>query len=365
METNTEVFDLAQATTADRARVGGKAGVLGELAAAGFPVPPGLVVTAEALNIDGWEESLEAAAGSLGAPRLAVRSSAAAEDLPDASYAGLYETYLNVPVGGLGEMVRRCFAAATTQRVSTYHPRHGNGTAPGMAVLVQAMVEPMAAGVAFTAHPLSGDPNQALVTAVPGLGDRLVSGEAVGEEWTVTAQNARRSRPIPAGSKVLTGQQAQAVTDLARSIADRYGQPQDIEWAIDRDGRLWLLQARPMTAVPKTVSWTAPSPGLWSRNFRLGEWLPEAVTPLFAHLAAAGLGERVPRRHARNRRDSSAVPMRPRQRLVLQHPSSSLTQSAGPGVMAGPRPRSADPLQRADPGQPEPSGRRSRRTVPP
>jgi rifampicin phosphotransferase len=282
METNTEVFDLAQATTADRARVGGKAGVLGELAAAGFPVPPGLVVTAEALNIDGWEESLEAAAGSLGAPRLAVRSSAAAEDLPDASYAGLYETYLNVPVGGLGEMVRRCFAAATTQRVSTYHPRHGNGTAPGMAVLVQAMVEPMAAGVAFTAHPLSGDPNQALVTAVPGLGDRLVSGEAVGEEWTVTAQNARRSRPIPAGSKVLTGQQAQAVTDLARSIADRYGQPQDIEWAIDRDGRLWLLQARPMTAVPKTVSWTAPSPGLWSRNFRLGEWLPEAVTPLFA-----------------------------------------------------------------------------------
>jgi rifampicin phosphotransferase len=282
METITEVFDLAQATTADRARVGGKAGVLGELAAAGFPVPPGRVVTAESLNIDGWEQSLEAAAGSLGAPRLAVRSSAAAEDLPHASYAGLYETYLNVPVGGLGEMVQRCFAAATTQRVSTYHQRHGNGTAPGMAVLVQAMVDPMAAGVAFTAHPVSGDPDQALVTAVPGLGDRLVSGEAVGEEWTVTAQNARMSRPVPAGGRVLTGQQAQAVADLARKIADRYGRPQDIEWAIDRDGRLWLLQARPMTALPEPVLWTAPGPGLWSRNFRLGEWLPEAVTPLFA-----------------------------------------------------------------------------------
>jgi phosphoenolpyruvate synthase/pyruvate phosphate dikinase len=107
MHTITEVFDLAQAATADRARVGGKAGVLGELAAAGFPVPPGLVVTAGALNIDGWERSLEAAARSLGAPRLAVRSSAAAEDLPNASYAGLYETYLNVPVEGLGEAVRR------------------------------------------------------------------------------------------------------------------------------------------------------------------------------------------------------------------------------------------------------------------
>jgi rifampicin phosphotransferase len=118
MDTNTEVFDLARAATADRARVGGKAGVLGELAAAGLPVLPGLVVTAEALKHDGWECSLEIAAGSLGATRLAVRSSAAAEDLPDASYAGLYETYLNVPIDGLGEAVRRCFAAATAELVS-------------------------------------------------------------------------------------------------------------------------------------------------------------------------------------------------------------------------------------------------------
>jgi phosphohistidine swiveling domain-containing protein len=282
MDTNTEVFDLARAATADRARVGGKAGVLGELAAAGFPVPPGLIVTAEALNHDGWDRSLEAAARSLGPPWLAVRSSAAAEDLPDASYAGLYETYLNVPVGGLGEAVRRCFAAVTAERVSAYHQRHGNGTAPGMAVLVQAMVEPMAAGVAFSVHPVSGDPDQVLVTAVPGLGDRLVSGDAVGEEWTVTARNARMSRRTAVGGRVLTARQAQAVADLARKIADRYGRPQDIEWAIDREGRPWLLQARPMTAVPKPVTWTAPGPGLWSRNFRLGEWLPEAVTPLFA-----------------------------------------------------------------------------------
>ncbi len=242
MYANAEVFDLAQAATAQRARVGGKVGVLGELAAAGFPVPPGLVVTTGALNHDGWERSLEAVARSLGAPRLAVRSSAAADDLPDASYAGLYETYLNVTVEGLGEAVRRCFAAVTAERVSAYHQRHGNGTVPGMAVLVQAMVDPMAAGVAFTVHPVIGDPDQALVTAVPGLGDRLVSGEVVGEEWTVTARNARMSRPIPAGGRVLTARQAQAVADLARKIADRYGCPQDIEWAIDRDGRLWLLQ---------------------------------------------------------------------------------------------------------------------------
>jgi phosphohistidine swiveling domain-containing protein len=281
MHDNTDIFDLAKATTADRARVGGKAGVLGELVAAGFSVPAGLVVTAEALDIDGWERSLAAAARRLGAQRFAVRSSAAAEDLPDASYAGLYETYLSVPIEGLSDAVRRCFAASTAERVSAYHQRHPGGTA-GMAVLVQAMVDPMAAGVAFTAHPVTGDRDQVVVTAVPGLGDPLVSGEAVGEEWTITTRDTRTSRPVPVGGNVLAAGQAQAVADLARNVADRSERPQDIEWAIDRAGRLWLLQARPMTALPESVSWTAPGPGLWMRNFRLGEWLPEAVTPLFA-----------------------------------------------------------------------------------
>ena len=280
MDIDVVVITLSEAGTADRALVGGKAGVLGELAAAGFLVPPGFVVTAAALDIDGWEASVVVAARRLGAPRFAVRSSGAAEDLPDASYAGLYETYLNVGVDGLGEAVRRCFAAATAERVSAYHQRHGGGPV-AMAVLVQAMVDPVAAGVAFTAHPVTGDRDQAVVTAVPGLGDPLVSGDVVGEEWTVTAGDARMSRPMPTEGRVLTAGQAQAVAELARRVADRYGRPQDIEWAIDRDGRLWLLQARPMTAVPEPVSWVAPGPGLWMRNFRLGEWLPEAVTTLF------------------------------------------------------------------------------------
>jgi pyruvate,water dikinase len=151
-----------------------------------------------------------------------------------------------------------------------------------MAVLVQEMVDTVSAGVAFTAHPVTGDFDQTVVTAVAGLGDRLVSGEAVGEEWTITRHAATLTRPIRTDLPVLAAGQAQAVADLARSLAERYGRAQDIEWAIDGAGRLWLLQARPMTAVPEPVSWTAPGPGLWMRNFRLGEWLPEAVTPLFA-----------------------------------------------------------------------------------
>ena len=165
MDPSSGIIELPAAGTADRASVGAKAGILGDLVAAGFPVPPGLVVTAAAVDVDGWAVDLAAAVRGLGAGRFAVRSSGAAEDLPGASYAGLYETYLNIAVDGLAQAVRLCFAAADAERVSAYHQRHGGGRA-AMAVLVQAMVDPAAAGVAFTAHPVTGDRAQTLVTAV-------------------------------------------------------------------------------------------------------------------------------------------------------------------------------------------------------
>src|SRR6266511_2665153 len=246
MGSNQALVAVAEASGVDRTVLGGKAAVLAELLAAGFPVPPGIVVTAAALDDPDLDTQLASLAGRLGGDRFAVRSSGAAEDLADASYAGLYETYLNVPPTGLGDAVRRCFAAAVSERV--------------------------------TAYPVTGDRNQTVVTAVAGLGDPLVSGETTGEEWTISSGGtAAMTRPAPEGDPVLTGGQAAAVAQLARRVADRHdGRPQDIEWAIDHDGRLWLLQARPMTALPQPVSWTPPGPGLWMRNFRLGEWLPEA-----------------------------------------------------------------------------------------
>jgi pyruvate,water dikinase len=276
------IVELADAAGLGRAELGGKAAVLAQLAGARFAVPPGVVVTAAACDDPQLGERLVDVATRLGADRFAVRSSAVAEDLPDASYAGLYETYLNVGVGELADAVRRCFAAAATERVAAYQDSRG-GTGAGMAVLVQIMVDPVAAGVAFTAHPVTGERDITVITAVAGLGDPLVSGETTGEEWTVTRDGvAAMTRSGPGTSVVLAAEQASAVAALARAVADRYGQPQDIEWAVDYDGRLWLLQARPMTALPDAVSWTAPGRGQWIRNFRLGEWLPEAVTPLFA-----------------------------------------------------------------------------------
>jgi rifampicin phosphotransferase len=281
MDTGQTIAQLAEATAQDGAAIGGKAANLAQLATAGFPVPCGFVVTAAALDDPQLDRRLADATNPLGSNAFAVRSSGVAEDLADASYAGLYETYLNVPADGLGETVRRCFAAASSDRVVAYHQRRGGGTA-AMAVLVQTMVDPIAAGVAFTAHPVTGDGSQTVLTAVGGLGEPLVSGETTGEEWTVTTDMAAMTRPGPARIQVLTPPQAQAVARLALKVQTHYGgRPQDVEWAIDHDGKLWLLQARPMTAVPEPVSWAPPGPGLWMRNFRLGEWLPEAVTPLF------------------------------------------------------------------------------------
>lgn len=297
------VLTLAEATGAGAEWVGRKAATLAELAAVGFDVPPGVVVTGEALEMsdDALRAALVAAMESAyarwpdrGEGPFAVRSSASAEDLEGASYAGLYETFLDVPAEGLVRAVRACHAAAHAGRVSAYQASRPAGdrrmrpSEPEMAVLVQPMVRAEASGVAFTANPVTGDRCETVVTAVTGPGERLVGGEAVGEEWVVRGVRAERRRSV---ERAIDGDQARAVADLAGRVHRHAGHPQDIEWAFAA-GRLWLLQARPMTGLPEPVRWTPPGPGLWMRNFRLGEWLPEPMTPLFAdwllHLIEAG-----------------------------------------------------------------------------
>lgn len=266
-----DILDLPHVAKADRAIVGGKAGTLAELAAAGFPVPPGFVVPAH--PTEDLDSALHDAARRLGDGPFAVRSSASAEDLPDASYAGLYESYLNVQSDGLPDAVRACRASATAARVTAYRD-----SPTQMAVLVQTMVNADAAGVALTADPLTGDRDDTVITAVRGLGERLVGGEAIGDQWTVRGSAARCERMI---EQAMDADQALAIAELARRVEAHFGRPQDIEWAF-ANGQLFLLQARPMTVVPDPVDWHAPGPGLWQRNFRLGEWLPEPLTPLFA-----------------------------------------------------------------------------------
>jgi phosphohistidine swiveling domain-containing protein len=296
--TGSVVVSLSDAAALGPAAVGRKAWMLSRLAGAGFPVPDGFVVTTAAWSAPPDELARQVAAAVARFPRaggFAVRSSAAAEDLAGASYAGQYDTFLDVPPAQVAAQVRRHRCGGQPDRVTAYRSQRDPSSEvaqtdgfASVAALVQPMVPAIAAGVAFTADPITGDPDQTVVTAVRGVAERLVSGESTGDQWRVIGPITTAERVV---EDAVTADQARAVATLARDVERLLGVPQDLEWAIEPAGadhgdvngwRLALLQARPMTALPDPVTWDAPGPGVWHRNFRLGEWLPEPVTPLFA-----------------------------------------------------------------------------------
>jgi len=280
---------------------GRKAARLATLLQAGFEVPAGIVLTTApftAALAAGWgsglrgtavavlpdevRAGLRGACSALGSWPLAVRSSAEAEDLPDASFAGLYRTVLDVgEPAGVEEAVARCWLAALGPAVAGYRAATGAARAGGgLAVLLQVQFRPEVSGVALTADPISGARDRVVVTAVGGRGDGLVAGVVAADEWSVVG---RVAVPVRTPNGVLDASVAVRAADLARRVQARADaqRPQDVEWAL-AGGRMTVLQARPMTSLPPQVSWQPPRRGGWLRDIRLGEWLPEPLSPLFA-----------------------------------------------------------------------------------
>jgi pyruvate,water dikinase len=250
------------------ALAGNKAATLAVLRRAGFEVPPGVVVPADALGVaDELPQTVHAALRNrpelLGPGPWAVRSSSTAEDSEQASFAGQFETVLGVDASGLADAVLRVGRSGLSDRVKAYRGDRGPGS---MAVLIQPMIAAEAAGVAFTADPVSGR-HRIVIEAVAGLGERLVSGAATPERWTVEDDG---SIEAPAAATALKAEQASAIGDLARKVEEHFGRPQDIEWAIAND-ILWLLQARPITTLSSAASELIPitieaPPGYWTRD---------------------------------------------------------------------------------------------------
>ncbi len=271
----------------DAAEVGGKAAQLGELIVAGGRVPDGFVLTVAAGGMSAVERNavLDAGLADLGNGPFAVRSSGIAEDGAERSFAGMYETVLDVTRDGLTEAVDRVLVSSQAARAKAY----GTDANGEMAVIVQRMVVPAAAGVALTADPINGDRDACIVTAVRGVGERLVSGGTAGDEWRVVSGVATARRQP---DHAIDRDQALHVAGEARRIAAAAGVPQDIEWAIDADGELWILQARPMTALPPDVSWEPRAAGAFTRQLRFGEWISEPVTPLFESWLLSAMEER-------------------------------------------------------------------------
>ncbi|HYI32313.1 MAG TPA: PEP/pyruvate-binding domain-containing protein [Glaciibacter sp.] len=221
------------------------------------------------------DASLRAAYAGLGRDvAVAVRSSATTEDLPSASFAGQQDTFLNV-VGGddVVKAARRCWASLWTDRAVAYRTLNGiDHTGVALAVVVQRMVNARVAGVLFTANPLTGRRHEAVIDASPGLGEAVVSGAVNPDHFVVditTGEIAERRmgtkgliiRPLEGGGTeqvhneragaewCLSDTEARELASLGQQVESHYAAPQDIEWAIDTDGKLWLTQARPITTL--------------------------------------------------------------------------------------------------------------------
>ncbi|MFD1684594.1 phosphoenolpyruvate synthase [Halobellus litoreus] len=308
---------LDDVRSADVDHVGGKAASLGELTAAGLPVPSGFVVTAatyrEFIEDAGIDEELFAAVdvdhedtealreaherahelimetpvpddvrdGIVSAYRdlgdgerfVAVRSSATAEDLPDASFAGQQETFLNVQEADLVERVKECWASLFSQRAIYYRNRQGfPHREVDIAVVVQEMVDAEKSGVLFTSHPSTGEP-QIIIEAAWGLGEAVVSGSVSPDNYVIdretadvetvtvadkkmmmvkdeeTGETVEREVPDEKRSKrVLSDGEIAELVELGERVEDHYGTPQDVEWAI-HGGEVYMLQSRPITTI--------------------------------------------------------------------------------------------------------------------
>jgi pyruvate,water dikinase len=296
--------------------VGGKAANLGELVRAGFPVPPGFVISANAFagfmessglthevakvlaeidrgdssqlrvaeeKLRGFVESNEISKKlkdeilihykALGnGIRVAVRSSATAEDLACASFAGQQDTCLNI-IGELDllKAIRHCWSSLFTAQAIYYRCRKGfDDIKVKMAVVVQQMVDSEKSGVIFTIDPVSRNPYQMLVEAVWGLGEGIVSGKITPDHYKIDRETfeilfkfiAKKTEmysmdshpgvclmevpPAKVETPVLNEDELHRLVDLGNQVEKHYRYPQDIEWCIDRN-RIYLLQSRPIT----------------------------------------------------------------------------------------------------------------------
>lgn len=248
--------------------VGGKAANLGEMLAAGHPVPPAFVVTAdEQVLSSALSADILKAYETLGSRHVAVRSSGIGEDGMAQSWAGQFATILHVDRDGLFEAIRECWSSANSLRVAHY----AHGITFDLAVLVQHMVHSSVSGVAFSANPITGNRNEIIVEAVYGLGELLVQGIATPDSFLLRKDNGSLISQeivtkevklaysqagiteIPVAlalqnTPALTAAQLQEIAQLARQIEAYYEYPVDIEWAFE-NGALYLLQARPITTL--------------------------------------------------------------------------------------------------------------------
>jgi phosphohistidine swiveling domain-containing protein len=273
------------------ASAGGKAYGLARLVAMGLPVPPAFVL--RNASADQFPEALDQYYSDLGAAAVAVRSSALGEDGDDASFAGQYETVLNVQgTEQLRDAIRDCVVSASNERARSYQQEKAGGGAATMNIVVQTMVDARAAGVVFTAEPVSARRDLLVIDAVAGLGEALVSGEETPDHYGVHSSGSIVRRQLTGTEALLSDLEISAIAEQARAAAAHEGQPLDLEWAIDQDGVLYWLQARPITTLPADLNEfdsILPRPDDVLTISNVSEMMPGAVCPLTGSFTGWGI----------------------------------------------------------------------------
>jgi phosphohistidine swiveling domain-containing protein len=371
------VLSLAD-TRASLDRVGGKGASLARLAQANLPVPDGFHVTTAAyqaiVDENNLKPAIQAALGKVDPdrpstldtasrqireqflnaqippavasaiahgyaslpgtnPAVAVRSSATAEDLPEASFAGQQDTFLNVSgTVALLEAAKRCWSSLWTARAIGYRMRHKiDPESVQLAIVVQLLVPAEVAGILFTSDPMTGAPDEALITSAWGLGESIVGGMVTPDSFTVAKSSGKVIRREIADKQVMTasfdgGTREEPVPDdlrraptlddtsareLARygvQIEKLYGRSMDIEWVLC-DGMLWIVQARPITTLAEEpIEWDRPDPkGVYMRS-SVVDLMPGPLSPLFASLGMRALMDQMTPMARRMTRSDPALP---------------------------------------------------------
>ncbi|HEY6525091.1 MAG TPA: PEP/pyruvate-binding domain-containing protein [Solirubrobacteraceae bacterium] len=276
---------LEELRARDADRFGGKSASLGELLHAGIPVPPGFAISTDAGEdlTDILRRDIAARYGEMGdGVPVAVRSSALGEDSAEATFAGQQDTCLWVRgIDAIYDAVQKCWASLHSAQAVSYRERFGVDN-PAMGVTIQRMVDAAVSGVMFTCNPVSGDRSMVAINASWGLGLAVVGGEVTPDDYLVSkvtgevvkqtvndkaiqyvpsthgteridVDEARRSQPC------LDDDKLSALVALGKRVEKHFGAPQDIEWAVDDAGELFILQSRPVTGLPNKET-SAPTP---------------------------------------------------------------------------------------------------------
>lgn len=283
-----EILELNQIDSRD---VGGKAFGLARLQSMGLAVPPAFVI--KNAQVDQFPDELDQQYAAVGGQAVAVRSSALGEDSADASFAGQYESVLNV-VGepALRAAINQCVESISGARAAAYRDDHIDGADVSMNVVVQRMVNARAAGVVFTADPVSARRDLLVIDAVEGLGEALVSGEATPDHYGIDNDGAICQRQLVGEQAILSDADIQLIAAQARQASLHEGEPLDLEWAIDQSGELFWLQARPITTLPADLNefdTLLPRPDDIVTISNVSEMMPGAVCPLTMSFTGWGI----------------------------------------------------------------------------